>query len=379
MKKLIWLSTLCIAANLYAQELTLNWTFDTSDKVLAGPMIQNGTIFIGDQKGVFYSIDLTSGKENWRLETGGNIQAKATMIDNQVFFESANVFYLVNAKNGNKIWSFDPEMDPFVFKYQDREWPYKIDPFDDKRSVATYTDGIIYVGSGDGNVYGLNIKSGQVEKKYTAIENAPVRSSPFIQNGHLYFGDWEGLVYCYSLTSNELIWQKKTYRGDKPYGTFGGIVSEFLPYDGLLFFGARNYMLNVLDINSGEKEWTYTDVRKGWIIGDPVIFNDTLYIGGSDNYSMLAFDPKIGRPIWSQNGGKNIYTRPVVTEDWVIYTAGNGYNPADPGALFLLNRQTGAVIDIYEVPKGTFSSPTLVEDLLVFGCYDSKIYCLKVE
>lgn len=379
MKNIIYGLLLCLFSNIQAQELTSNWTFTTTGRVLAGPLIYDETVFIGDQNGVFYSIDLETGKEQWRLETGGNIQTKATLVDNNIFFESSNIFYLISAKTGKLRWKFDTGMVPFIFKYEEREWPYKIDPFDDKRSIATYYKGIIYVGSGDGNIYGFNASNGEVVVKYPADESAPVRSSPFIKDDKLYFGDWEGVVYCYSLESDELIWKKKTYRGKKPYGTFGGVVSEFLEYDGLLFFGARNYMFNVLDINTGEKEWTYTDAQKGWIIGDPVMFKDTLYVGGSDNYSMLAFDPLIGRPIWSQNGGKNIYTKPIVTEEWVIYTAGNGYNPNDSGVMFLLNRKTGEEITRFDVSMGTFSSPSISGNWVVFGCYNSMIYCVRVE
>ena len=214
---------------------------------------------------------------------------------------------------------------------------------------------------------------------FQADNNAPIRSSPLVSNGILYFGDWEGYVYAYSLSNQALVWKKKTYRQAKPYGTFGGVVSEFLIYDDLLFFGARNFMLNVLDVATGQKVWTYTDAKKGWVIGDPVIFKDTLYIGGSDNYSMLAFDPKIGRPIWSQNGGKNIYTKPIVTAEWVIYTAGNGYNPKDTGVVFLLDRKGGEVLDKYELTNGSFSSPALVEDKIIFGCYDKNIYSLRIR
>ncbi|WP_370088277.1 PQQ-binding-like beta-propeller repeat protein [Ekhidna sp.] len=379
MKYIAIIFTVALWGTIKAQELKKSWEFQATAKVLAAPLVQGEDLFIGDQNGVFFCLDLTTGNEKWRLETGGNIQAKATTVEENIFFESANVFYLVNAKSGKIIWTLEAGMKPFIFKYEDREWPYKIDPFDDKRSVATYRGGIIYVGCGDGNVYAINATSGKLVKKYAAEDNAPVRSSPLVEDGKLYFGDWEGMVYCYSLYNDSLIWKKKTYRGKKPYGTFGGVVSEFVIYKDLLFFGARNYMLNVLDLSSGEKEWTYTDARKGWIIGDPVIYKDTLYIGGSDNYSMLAFDPIIGRPIWAQEGGKNIYTKPVVTDEWVIYSAGNGYNPTDTGVVFLLKRSTGEVLDKYELPMGSFSSPALTKNQIVFGCYDGKIYSVKIH
>ncbi|MEO9482950.1 MAG: PQQ-binding-like beta-propeller repeat protein [Ekhidna sp.] len=371
---------LCIVTiSVSSQTLELDWKFEATDSVLASPLLHEETVFIGDQSGVFFALDIKSGKEKWRIETEGNIQAKATLVGDNIFFESANVFYLVDIKNGKTQWTFDLEMEPFVFKYKEYEWPYKIDPYDDKRSIAFFHDGIIYVGSGNGNVYGLNAGNGKVEFSYQTEGNSPIRSSPLVSEDVLYFGDWEGNVYAYSLNSNTLLWKKKTYRQAKPYGTFGGVVSEFLIYDELLFFGARNFMLNVLDISSGEKVWTYTDAQQGWVIGDPVIYKDTLYIGGSDNHSMLAFDPKIGRPVWSQNGGKNIYTKPAVTEKWVIYTSGNGYNPKDSGIVFLLDRKTGEEISTYALPNGSFSSPKISGDLIIFGCYDKHVYGLRIK
>ena len=110
-----------------------------------------------------------------------------------------------------------------------------------------------------------------------------------------------------------------------------GIASEFVIYGDKLFFGARNPMLNVLLRNDGQKEWTYTDEDGGWIIGDPVIYNDTLYIGGSDNFSILALNASDGRRLWQTKRSKNIYTKPIVNQDLVIYTGGNSYNPKDSG------------------------------------------------
>lgn len=363
----------------FAQSLGLDWSYQTSDKILAAPLIQDETIFVGNEGGDFYALDL-QGNEKWSVETGGNIQAKATWVDGSVFFESANVFYLVNAKSGKEIWRYETGLEPFVFNYDGKEFRYKIDPYDDKRSTAFLDKGTIYVGCGNGKVYGFNAKNGKVDFEYQIEDNSPIRSSPLVEDGKLYFGGWNGVVYCYSLAENKLLWKKKTFRGKKPYQTFGSVVSEFIIHNGLLFFGARNHMLNVLEESTGEKDWTYTDKKGGWIIGDPVIYNDTLYIGGSDNFSMFAFGTRWGNPLWVHNNGtKNVYTKPVVTKDWVVYSCGSGYNPAESGIIYLLNRMTGEEMNKYETPMTTLSSPALTGNQVVFGCYDGKIYSVKIE
>ena len=364
----------------FTQELIPDWKFKTSGKVLASPLKVDNNIFIGDEKGIFYSINISTGEANWQYETGGNIQARATKVGENIFFESANTLYLLERKNGKLVWKYELEMEPFVFKYQDKEWPYKIDPYDDKRSIGLLNDGIIFIGCGNGKLLGFNAKNGQVVKEYSSDGNSPIRSSPYIQEGKIFFGDWNGVVYCYSIKDDNLVWKKKTYRVERPYPTFGGVVSEFTSYKGLLYFGARNHMLNVLATDSGDKDWTFTDKQGGWMIGDPVVFSDTLYMGGSDNFSMKAFDPIWGRNIWSYRKEKmNIYTKPVVNDDWVIYTAGDAYNGNEPGMLILLDRKSGKELATYEVPMGSFSSPILVNQSVLFGCYDGHVYSIKIE
>lgn len=369
---------LIIGFDTSAQTLKPNWTFDASARVIASPVEKDGVLFVGDENGNFYAIDAASGKQLWKVTTEGNIQSKAAIVDDNVFFESANDFYLVNRKTGKQKWKFDTKMKPFSFTYEGKTYPFKIDAFDDKHSSAVYIDGVIYVGSGNGNLYGFNAKTGEVQLRFSSDALSPIRSSPLVGDGKLYFGDWEGLVYCYDLINSALLWKKKTYSWTKPYDTFGGVVSEFVQYKGLLFFGARNFMLNVLNAETGEKEWTYTDPDRGWMIGDPVIYNDTLFLGGSDNFSMFAFHPTIGQLLWKADGRKNIYTKPVLTEQWLIYTAGNGYNWTDNGKLFVLNRKTGAEIASMETPNGIFSSPLVVDDMIYFGCYDGKVYGVQI-
>lgn len=378
--KLLLSAILLISSQIgHAQLLTLDWTFSTKEKVLASPVTSKSVIYLGSQNGIFYALDLGSGKEIWHFETGGNIQSKALLLDKAVFFESANIFYLLDTETGSEIWRYDTQMTPFNFRYKEQEWPYKIDPFDDKRSSAIWHEGVIYVGSGNGQLYGFDAKTGKLVLELSAEEKAPIRSTPLINNGRLYFGDWNGLVYCYLLDEERMRWKKKTYRGEKPYETFGGVVSEFVSYKGLLYLGARNPMMNILLEETGEKEWTYTDGEGGWMIGDPVIYRDTLYIGGSDNLSMYAFGTETGKPLWRHNGGKNIYTKPIVTEDWLIYSCGNGYNPNDTGKIYVLDRITGKEIGSYETSNGIFSSPILMGNKIVFGCYDGNIYSVKID
>lgn len=49
------------------------------------------------------------------------------------------------------------------------------------------------------------------------------------------------------------------------------------------------------------------------------------------------------------------------------------------GFLYLVNFNTGCKIGHYQLPGEVFSSPTLFDNLIVLGCRDECVYCIKVE
>jgi outer membrane protein assembly factor BamB len=146
-----------------------------------------------------------------------------------------------------------------------------------------------------------------------------------------------------------------------------------------LLFGARNPELNVLNINDGKKTWSYMDSTGGWIIGDPVIDHNILYIGGSDNFKMYAFNPDTGKAKWEFNSKLNIYTKPIVTDKYVIFTAGNAYKPKESGKLIVLNKADGTMATSFEIPQASFSSPAIDANNIYFGAYDGVMYKLHLK
>nr|WP_321232777.1 PQQ-binding-like beta-propeller repeat protein [uncultured Psychroserpens sp.] len=364
--------------NSEAQTFKEKWELNLGSNILASPEVSGQFIYVGTENGIFYSIDKELGNIKWKFDTKGNIQSKALVVENLVFFESANIFYALDTTNGKLIWKIDRKIAPEIFEFKERKWIYKLDPYDDIRSTPCYFKGIIYIGTTDGKVLGINSKNGTIVLDLNTNNNSPVRSSPLVKDDIIYFGDWNGVIYAYNLKDNAFNWKKKTYR-NKEYITFGCIASGFVIKDSLLIFGARNQILNTLHIKDGQKEWTFSDKDNGWIIGNPIIFNDTLYIGGSDNFSMYAIEPWHGQMLWKHNGGKNIYTKPLIKDNWLIYTSGNAYKYEATGIVYLLNRKNGSEITTFETPNGIFSSPAFIkEDEIVFGCYDGKIRVLKI-
>ena len=350
-----------------AQELSLAWKFQTEDRVISPPLVEEDKVYFGGEDGNFYALNAANGTKLWSYPTRGRIQGGAAIHGDAIFFESGNIIFSLNKNTGKELWRYDPKW---------ALWGYKIDPYDDKRSKPVVHEGRLYIGSSLGFIFVLDISTGKLVQRIAAEYQQPIRTTPLLLGNRLFYGDWAGKVYAYSLEQEKPMWMQRTYE-KKPYETFGGIASELILHQGKLIFGARNPNFKVLDAVNGQTAWQYTDSTGGWIIGDPVIDEGVLYIGGSDNRKMFAFNPENGELIWSQKVGMNIYTKPIVTDRHLMFTIGNAYNHKAPGKLVVLNKKDGTLHAEYEVPEATFSSPAWDGQKLYFGAYDGNLYALN--
>ena len=364
----------------FAQELNMAWAVHTGSSISASPVLDKANIYVGNEEGKMMCFNQVTGQPVWEFDTKGNIQGKALLINDLIFFESANVFYMLYKSDGTLVWKHDLQIQPEQFVHDNITYMYKLDPYDDIRPTGLAQKYSVFVGTTNGLVLEFDLKSGEIKRKIESDEKAPIRTTPTLADRVLYFGDWNGILYAYDLKTDQFLWKTKAYE-EKPYGTFGSIASAMTVENGLLYFGARNPKLQVLSTASGNPQWSYAEKNGGWIIGDPVIAGDTLFIGGSDNFAMMAFNANNGDLYWQNIRTKNIYTRPVITPDWIIYTAGDGYDKTNKGELVVLNKTNGKELAEYITPAGVFSSPaySAKNGLVYFGCMNGKLYAVRLK
>jgi outer membrane protein assembly factor BamB len=98
------------------------------------------------------------------------------------------------------------------------------------------TNGIVYVGSGDGWVYALNATTGLIEWKF--LTGGAVSSSPNVANGVVYVGSGDGYLYALDATSGVLL--LKTLTG-------GAIESSPDVANGIVYVGSDDRFVYALD------------------------------------------------------------------------------------------------------------------------------------
>ena len=101
-------------------------------------------------------------------------------------------------------------------------WSYKTG--DVIYSSPTVANGVVYVGSLDGNIYGLNASTGDSLWSYTTGDF--VESSPTVVNGTVYVGSLDGHAYAFGL--DDRYWAKRD-RAKRPPTVAPPSLRELVP------------------------------------------------------------------------------------------------------------------------------------------------------
>ncbi len=222
-------------------------------------------------------------------------------------------------------------------------------------SAAIGSDGTIYVGSYDKNIYAIN-PNGTLKWRYTV--GGAITSSPAIgSDGTIYVGSDDGNIYALN-SSGTLKWNYMT--GSTVYTT------PAISSDGTIYVGDS---ANIRAINpDGTLKWnfiTLVDNRSSPAIGS----DGTIYVGSFDN-NIYAINPN-GTLKWRYMTGSTVYSSPAIGSDGTIYVG--SYD----NKIYAL-KSDGTLKWSYLTGGGIHSSPAIGSDGTVYvGSYDKKIYAIN--
>jgi hypothetical protein len=136
-------------------------------------------------------------------------------------------------------------------------------------SSPAVSDGKVYVGSVDGNVYCLNATTGAFMWSYTT--GNMVNSSPAVSDGKVYVGSVDGKVYCLNATTGAYLWS---------YTTGSWVYSSPAVSDGKVYVGSCDHKVYCLNATTGAFMWSYT--TGNWVRSSPAVSDGRVYVGSWD-------------------------------------------------------------------------------------------------
>jgi outer membrane protein assembly factor BamB len=187
-----WGSLLCIEL----QQGDIVWQFDLSDNrslkgIRSSPAADDGTVVFGADDGAVYALDLQTGKERWRTETGAPIAAPPSIETGRVYIgNTAGHFYALDLNTGEIVWTFSAGTPMY--------------------SNALLVGGQAIVCTLGGAIYSFDARDGRLAWK-TDI-GSPMNSGPVAAGEYLYVGTLKKELCSLRLTDGKLVW-KTTLNG----------------------------------------------------------------------------------------------------------------------------------------------------------------------
>jgi large repetitive protein len=238
----------------------------------------------------------------------------------------------------------------------DTKWNYTTNK-EIESSPAIGSDGTIYFGSMDGNVYAL-YPNGTLKWEYTTGDE--IRSSPAIgSDGTIYIGSYDKNLYALN-PDGTLKWKYTT----------GNYIdsSPAIGSDGTIYVGSWDDKLYALNPN-GTLKWTYTTGKSIWYSSPAIGSDGTIYIGSQDR-NLYALNPD-GTLKWKYATEGGIFSSPSIGSDGTIYIG------SFDDKLYALN-PNGTLKWTYTTNGMIYSSASIGSDGTIYiGSQDTKLYALN--
>ena len=390
----------------------VKWKFRAGAAIVSTPAVSAGTVYFGSSDHQVYALDERSGALRWKFATHGRVSASPAVAAGRVYVGSFDgSFYALDAAQGTLAWKFATEGERrFSARHLHGAEPaaeVMPDPFDVFLSSPALAGGVVYFGSGDGNVYALDAASGALRWKFHT--GNVVHASPAVAAGTLYVGSWDSYFYALDAATGKQRWRFKT--GEDPaIHNQEGIQSSAVVADGMVYFGCRDSNLYALDAASGAQRWSFSN-KGSWVISSPAVRDGRLYFATSDSGLVHALDAKSGREIFSldfkhwpffssptlagdylyigSHQGKllaiNLKTRQLAwsfaTEDaqknGPTYTKADGTPNYRAAASDSFYDQMVIGVDRMMSVGAVLSTPVIDGDTLFFGSWDGQLYAIS--
>jgi len=352
---------------------TARWTFPTGGEVWGSPSLSDGVLYIGSEDGFLYALDAKTGGLKWRFQAAKGVRSRPAAGGQLVCFLSDDGFlYAVERSSGKLRWKFDTHtalVPHSALGDSDSRWDYL-------QSSPTFDGNLVIVGSGNSNLYAVDVTNGHEKWHYTTGDC--VRSSPVVRNGTVYFGSWDNSVYALDSQTGAEKWK---------FDTKGIVQATPAVLGNTLIIGSRYPYVFALDKATGVEKWRF-NYFGSWVESSAAVTADTVYVGSSDYLHLFAIDLTNGKRKWAFKTSGYSWSSPAVEGDVVyIGTArASKRHPKDGGDVYAVDAKTGREVWRFQTDrqgpsflKGVVSSPAVGNGLVYFGALDGKVYAVPTK
>jgi hypothetical protein len=304
---------------------SVKWRFHTKAKIVSSPAVLHGLVYVGGGDGNVYALRASDGSLVWKFATKGPVNSSPAVSEDSVFVGSIDgSVYALDVLSGKQRWRFKTGGErrftaPGIHGLIPRT-ELMPDPFDALPSSPALADGVVYIGSGDHNVYALDAKTGALRWKKTT--GNVVHASPAVSGGLVYVGSWDRYMYALDARTGAVRWRFQT-GDDRDIYNQVGIAGSAAVADGTVYFGCRDSHFYALDAKSGRLRWKHDD-HGSWVIASPAVAGGRVYFTTSDEQRFFGLDAATGHLRFSVGYDAFAYSSPSIAGNTAYYGTFDG-------------------------------------------------------
>ena len=234
-------------------------------------------------------------------------------------------------------------------------WSFKCE--DEVRGTPAISQGVLYIGSYDNNLYALNAADGNFQWKYPT--EGGVVSRPLVADGNVFFGSEDKRLHVVGVRSGKVAWT---------YYTNGPVRSSPQIAEGHVFIGSDDMDLHAVNLTTGRMAWRFE--APGAVRSTPFIVNELVYFG-CESGDLYAVDYR-GELRWRFHAKRAITSSATGTDQALFITSVDS-------TLYALDPRNGWVLWRYRMGKASISSPCMTDDLVFAGASDGFIYAVEAR
>lgn len=197
-------------------------------------------------------------------------------------------------------------------------------------------------------------------------------STPVLHTGRLYFGAYDGNIYCLEAATGKRLWVsfEADWIAGSPVINTGG-TKLYVP---TVFGGQKNRGgVVVLDTLSGKVVWRtrFTSPLRS----TPLLVEEKQRVFvGDEGGTVSSLESGTGQVLWSFQTGGAIKDAPVYDEqsEAIIFSSFDG-------GVYKLAIETGLLLWKFDIGLSNYSSPCLWQDRVFTCSLDKNLYCLDRE
>lgn len=334
-------------------EKKLSRNFDESTYKLT-PAVEGKNVFVVNDEGEFFSLDLETGKENYEVELHTPITAGVTLAGNYAYVVSKKgVMIAIRQADGEIMWRT-----PLGAK---------------ALAKPTFAENMLVVRTIDGTISALDPAEGLILWRFHDSEPALTlqgTSAPLIGGGVVINVMDSGMLTILNNKGLPLLNTRIAFpKGSSMVGRMVDQDSDMKVNNGLLFASAYQNMIYALNLSEGAKV-VWTNSFSSTIRDFAIDMQDVFIVTEVDE--IVALDQRTGQEKWRN---KELFARRLSP---TVAIPGKVGVVDYQGYLYWLDASTGRILSKNRIAKiGSAASALVLPDRIIWQMDDGRVISFK--